>query len=261
LEDLKEDVEDEAVFTVHLGDFNTPGDTDCELDHFRNVRDILAEGPLPTFVLAGDNDSLDCPDKDKAWDNYIDTFVGFEDDAWNLDLNVNRRSGGSSSPGGGEMFSFYEQRILFISMALMNKSSSESSSAFSGRLSASKDWVEENLQDYANDDVRGVVLFSHAEMNSDFNGFFGDLEDLFADVGFGDVSVLYMCGDRHRYRTFRGAYGWDQLDYISVDKGGCAAPLLVEVAPEGESFFSGSSVFGDGLFRVDRRGGRYSSCN
>ena len=27
------------------------------------------------------------------------------------------------------------------------------------------------------------------------------------------------------YRTTRGLFGWDKLDYISVDQGGCAAPI------------------------------------
>ena len=263
MEDLREDDIDEALFLIHLGDFNQPQQTDCDLNHFQSVRDILAQSPVPTLVMAGDNDYQECPSKDEAWENYLDTFVGFEEDEWDPEFDVDRNSGGSSSrPGGRDLFSFYEKGILFISTALLNKSDRESSSDFQDRLEASEDWVRENLRRYQNDDPRGVVLFGHAEKNDSLENFFGQaLKDMFEEEGYGDINALYLCGDRHRYRTTRGLFGWDKLDYISVDQGGCAAPILVEVAPEDELFSSDSNVFGGGLFRIDRRGGRYSSCN
>ena len=39
---------------------------------------MLRKSPLPTFVLCGDNDYLDCKDSDKAWDRYLDTFRDFD---------------------------------------------------------------------------------------------------------------------------------------------------------------------------------------
>ena len=244
----------DALFTVHLGDFNTPDDTGCSTSHFESVADILAEGPVATFVLAGDNDYLDCPNEDDAWSRYKDTFVGFEDE-WSHSIGVDRKSGGSSSgPGGRELFAFYKEGILFVSTVLMN------GSGWSGRASASKSWIQDKLGDYKDEsDFRGVVIFSHAEDSSNLEDFFDDIEDIF-DAEEVDVPVLYLCGDRHRYIRQYGYNGWDRLDYVSVDKGGCANPILVEVADEGDSFGSGSNVFGDGLYKIDRRGGRYSGC-
>lgn len=46
---------------------------------------IRSESPLPQFIFAGDNDYLDCPDKEQAWDRYLDTFKDF-DKEWKDDL-------------------------------------------------------------------------------------------------------------------------------------------------------------------------------
>lgn len=123
LEDQIDDLDgNDALFTVHLGDFNAPDDTGCSSSHFQNVANILADGPVTTFVLVGDNDYLECSNENEAWSRYKDTFDGFED-KWNHSLAVDRKSGGSSSgPGGSELFAFYEDGILFVSTILMNGS-------------------------------------------------------------------------------------------------------------------------------------------
>lgn len=242
----------DALFTVHLGDFNTPDETNCSRDHFESVADILKMGPLPTFALSGDNDYLDCPSRSKAWNQYLDIFVGLEDE-WDHDIDVNRFTQGSSSrPGGRELFAFYEQGILFVSTVVMN------GDGFGNRAEVSKDWIQGNLVEYKDDDdFRGVIIFSHAERSSNVESFLEDVKAVFEDKEV-DVPVLYLCGDRHRFQTVGGYAGWGQLDYVSVDKGGCANPILVEVADPGDSL-SGSNVFGNGLFRINRRGGRYDS--
>lgn len=243
----------DALFTVHLGDYNTPATTGCSASHFERIADILSQGPVTTFVLAGDNDYLDCPSPNAAWSHYKNTFVGFED-GWNSSIDVDRKSGGPSSrPGGSELFAFYEEGVLFVSTVLMN------GGGWSSRASASKSWIQEKLRDYKDEnDFRGVIIFSHAEGSSNLEDFFDDIEDIFGAEEV-DVPVLYLCGDRHRYVRQKGYNGWDQLDYVSVDKGGCANPILVEVADDGDSFGSGGDVFGGGLYKINRRGGRYVS--
>ena len=243
-----------AKFTVHLGDMQRGTETGCPLSRFQNVRDILERGPLPTFVLAGDNDYLECPNRKAAWQNYLDTFVGFEDQ-WSHNIDVYRRTSGSSNaPGGEEMFAFYEEGILFVSLAVMRGGGN-----FNTRVSASKDWLENNLEEYKDDEYfRGVIMFSHAEEDNQLDSFFDDIGDIFENAGV-DVPAAYLCGDAHHFRVRKNSY---YFTYIQVDQGACADPLLIEVAPlvDGvtELFDTGSSrVFGDGLFRYDRQGGSY----
>lgn len=219
----------------------------------------MAEGPLPTFVLAGDNDYLECPEEDRAWQRYLDTFVGFEEEEWSTKLDVDRRDRDSNVPGGREMFAFYEKGILFISMALLNMKNAKPDFLFDERLAVSTSWVEENLDKYKDDDLQGVVLLSHAEKSNDLKPYLeNDLKAVFDDAGV-DVPILYLCGDSHRFDIKRGLY-WDQFNYVTVDRGACADPLLVEVAgtqPLERDRPDMQYLVGGGLFRIDRQDGRY----
>ena len=266
-----------ASFTVHLGDMQRGSETGCPLSQLEKVYNILWNGPLPTFVLAGDNDVLECNDEEDAWENYFDTFVDFEQE-WRGSLpsgarefDVYRWDQEREVEGYGDivrrdMFAFFEDGILFTSMALLNVKRGKPDDAFYERLAVSYSWVEKNLQKYKNEGLRGVVLFSHAEESDDLEGFFGyDLQDLFyyEDVY---VPVLYICGDAHKWNIHSGMFDWDEFTYIQVDNGACADPLIIEVAPlinggtqPFDSSDSSSSQYlaGDGLFRIDRQYGRY----
>ena len=81
-----------------------------------------------------------------------------------------------------------------------------------------------------------------------------------------NVPVLYLCGDSHYWDIEEGKYSWSEFTYVSVDRGACADPLLIEVAPviEGETHLLKvravrQYIVGDGLFRIDRQSGRYTS--
>ena len=128
-------------------------------------------------------------------------------------------------------------------------------------------WAQRRLREYGDaDDFRGVVFFSHAEDSKDLEDFFeDDLRDLFYDENI-DVPVLYLCGDSHSWDIEEGKYRWSEFTYVSVDRGACADPLLIEVAPviDGETQYfedegSRQYIVGDGLFRIDRQSGRYNS--
>lgn len=45
-----------TLFTVHVGDLQKTQRSLCKEDYYRMVQKVLRKGPLPTYVLAGDND-------------------------------------------------------------------------------------------------------------------------------------------------------------------------------------------------------------
>ena len=45
-----------TLFTVHVGDLQKTQRSLCKEDYYRKMQQLLRRGPLPTYVLAGDND-------------------------------------------------------------------------------------------------------------------------------------------------------------------------------------------------------------
>ena len=135
----------------------------CKDIYFNNARAILSAGPLPTFVLAGDNEFLDCPDLDAAWESYQQYFVvnPFENQ-WSVlpegvpALNVTRWTQKETVPveddatrtaANPEMFSFVEDGIIFMSLTVMSDDSKNDfqSDAWHARLADSTYWVSQRV--------------------------------------------------------------------------------------------------------------------
>jgi hypothetical protein len=66
-------------FLVHLGNIQDITRTSCSKFQYENVADILIESPVPVFVLPGQEDWSNCPDQDRAWLNWSENFLQFDD--------------------------------------------------------------------------------------------------------------------------------------------------------------------------------------
>lgn len=267
-----------AEFVVHVGDMQKASRTNCDLSHFYQVANVLATGPLPTFVHVGDNDYLDCPDPTTALADYRNTFVGFEGN-WTHSLNVERWTTPELVPmendvtrqvANPEMFAFLEDGILFLGYTILNMNldqGEQPDDLFYQRLADSKAWVAMQLKEKKALGIRGVVMFGHAMVSPDIRPFFEDLKDVFMNEGVFSP-VLYIHGDGHDWKinTDLGQnLGWPQLTRIEVDQGAYADPLLFTVAPDlggiVQSLVADDSgmqyALGNGLFLLDRQTGRY----
>lgn len=264
--------------------------TACEPGFYLHVKNILSQGPLPTFVLAGDNDYLDCPKPEEAWDHYTSTFIDFDEDwtyrlpagvpvlgvdRWLLPENVPLEENITRWTTRPEMFSFAEDGILFLSMTLMHVPDELPPDAlFQERLADSKTWVTQQVTEAAEEHtsrgerLRGVVMFGHARIAGYLRPFFMELKQVFYDANV-FVPILYIHGDGHKFginENFGTNIGWNEFVDIQVDQGAYADPLLIEVAlSEGglmQTLISNNPnqfIVGNGLFRVDRQKGRYPS--
>jgi hypothetical protein len=268
-----------AAFMVHVGDMMKGKQTLCLESNFLLVKNILFQSPLPAFVLMGDNDYLDCPDPEQAWNYYLNSFVDFEQE-WSTVLptgvpllNVTRWTeqvavAGNVTTPRPEMFKFVEDGILFISLTVMNMPDGASPDAlFYERLNHSKAWVDTALFETGSSQLRGVVMFGHGLIGEPLFPFFGELRDVFAAYNV-DVPTLYVHGDGHKFHIGQNigqnSFGWTSFIEIQVEQGALADPLLIEVAPLVNGVTSPllqerdmQTVVAGGLFRVDQQNGCY----
>ena len=266
-----------GVFTVHVGDLWKVNATRCGIDTIDIVSETLLAGPLPTLVLAGDNDVKDCPDPSAAWDRFHEHFVPFEQN-WvdrTLDgvpsiteLNVQR-----NFPDYSEMFAFNHLNVLFLSVDLWQHAPTDSLllEEWDARMAANLEWATANIDAaYANDIVRAVVFFSHGQRAIDTRPFFDQMGPTFtSNVDRWLTPVLYIHGDGHKFElnlTYTKELSWTNFQEIQVDRGGIADPLFIEVAAmsrnTGEMIplqkeHDLQVVLADGLLRIDRQKGLY----
>jgi hypothetical protein len=268
-----------ATFMAHVGDMMKGQRTQCAEAYFLLVRNILSQGPLPAFVLAGDNDYLDCPDLDVAWSYYLNAFVNFELD-WSSKLptgvpplNVTRWTegvaGANFTTSRPEYFTFMEDGILFMSLNLMRMPDGVSpDDAFYERLNATKAWVTHVLSTNDAAQTRGVVMFGHAFFNDDTRPLFPELRAIFYAYNF-YMPTLYVHGDGHQFHIglyIGSQFGWDSFTEVQVEQGALADPLLITVAPLVNGVMTpltqendNQTIIANGLFRIDQQNGMYST--
>jgi len=257
------------MFTVHVGDLQAASRSNCSETAFSNVFTLLVDGPLPTFVLAGDNDWYDCDAPDAAWALFRRYFIGYED-LWQTRLrpSIPRLRNVTRWSRHEEMFVFDHNEVLFLGVNLVNWNSDHPVSVEEHNvlMEANIEWATMNIDHFfaTSPRVRGVVIFGHALRRSRLRGFFDNLERLFVDdPDRVNVPVLYFHGDGHKWEV-ENITGWDSFVDIQVEQGGHAEPCIVEIAPVIDGVTSPlvaerdlQHVFGNGLFRVDRQSGSY----
>ena len=260
-----------TIFAVHVGDFQVASRSGCNDAAYTNVFTRLQQGPLPTFVLAGDNDFYDCTNPEEAWQRYTRSFVGYEDQWANRLPPGVPRLGVTRWSQHQEMFAFEHNGILFLSVNLVNGKPTEAAALekWNARMSANIEWVETNVHEhFATGRIRGVIIFGHALRSPDTRIFFTSIAALFVnDPRRKFTPVLYLHGDGHQWQVdtrLASQLDWDAYRDVQVEQGGKAEPCIVEIAPLVNGVTSPLTVehdlqhvFGNGLFRIDRQGGSY----
>jgi hypothetical protein len=267
----------DSLFTVHVGDLWKVDRTNCGLDTIDEVSSTLLAGPLPTFVMPGDNDSKDCPDPDAAWERWLSHFIPFEQNWANrtlpgvpsiTSLNVTR-----NYPDYPQMFTFVHLDVLFLSVHLLQHPPTDEAllEIWDARQVANYEWAMTNIDAaYAKFNVRAVVIFTHGLRAPETRPFFEQIGPTFTtNLARLVTPVLYIHGDGHVFEintTLTTQLNWVNFREIQVDQGGFADPLFIEVAPmignSGQIIplvkeHSLQIVLADGLIRLDRQRGRY----
>lgn len=273
-------------FTVHVGDFQKPGRTNCNTNVYEKMANYMSTGPLPTFVLPGDNDWFDCPKAFQSLDDYREHVATLEERWYNsttvtlpedvVKMDVSR------DPDYPELWSFYHQSILFLSVHLIDtkpdaqENGDETSDLWvewNARMGANIAWFYKAMNDYGKDGSKGdgnpikaICLFGHGQISVDTRQYFEGIRPAFFSFNsdLRDLPILYMHGDGHDWSMddrIRNQLDWEAFIDIQVDQGALADPLIVEVATNpNEPLVQEHAlqyIFADGLFRIDRQRGRY----
>jgi hypothetical protein len=180
-----------ADFVIHVGDIRSAVDnTRCTLTEYQNVARILQRSRVPVFLVPGDNEWNDCPNRAQAWTFWLDTFTAFESsvDRWNPPLVMERM------PNRPETFAFIHRRTLFVGLNLVGGQVHDAVE-WQVRLTTQLAWLKDLLLRHYG---LPTVLFGHANPVANHAVFFNGLRDFVRD-DFGEIPFLYLNGDRHRY--------------------------------------------------------------
>lgn len=259
--------EHRGQFIVHVGDTMHAGRSKCNENGYAKVRTTMLENsPLPTMVLAGDNDWNDCPEPDKAWKHVQDYYIGIEKDGWENETNALGIQRNESKP---EYFAFKKSGVLIVSVHIVGGVMTNNKE-WDARIDNGIQWVKDNVWDHNSgiQKLRAVVIFGHGRYSRKNAEFFHGLKEIFME-GMGyrqglDIPVLYIHGDGHKWwigSDLSAQLKWDMFRMVMVDKGVAARPLRVHVEGTGGSGYRverpDQYILGDGLFKLDRRGGLY----
>jgi len=172
--------------------------------------------------------------------------------------------------------------ILIISVMLVQLTS-VSDNEFMVTIDQQVKWVMDNInkfKDTYGETPRALVMLGHPMRRDNIRPFFNKLEPYFYDPGWllkGDVlpgmdfPVLYFHGDGHNWEVDTRLQLYDELNWelfydVMCDMGGKAPPITLEFRGSDDAPFvqERTDQFiipdknGEGIIRIDRRGGTYN---
>jgi len=219
----------DGAFMVHVGDIRKDDDKDCERKEYSDVASILRLSQIPVFLLPGDNDWTDCPNRVQAFGYWKDEFLNFESRYWNHGFDITHQ------PGYEENFSFVYQETLFIGLNIVGGSFE---SFWTERLSDQLEWTIGLIRSFVSavsPRIGRIVLFAHANPNLDHRRLFFDPLATFIDQELRNrTPFLYINGDGHTWR-YQPSF-LSQQSFLRIMVSGMATdpPLKVLVQANGE---------------------------
>lgn len=247
----------DALFAVHIGDIFTTREFDCVPDSYTDVSDIFTKhSHLPTFVLPGDNEWVDCKNENKAFQMWEDNFLAFEKH-WNTTSHLPSRV--SRMRDRQANFAFRERDVLFLGLNIIGGiKGGGRDNDWDNREADCLEWSRDQLSRHT--DVRAVIVFGHADKNPNV------FEMIAKRAKNMDVPALYVHGSGHTWSLDHPISNIPNYWKVQVDQGGHAPPVKVTVRgttdhdkyvkPFAEE--NTDQFVLDGMLKVDRRGGLYS---
>eukprot|EP00977_Amphora_coffeiformis_P012706 scaffold3221_cov194-Amphora_coffeaeformis.AAC.2 len=179
-----------ADFMVHVGDIRSAADgARCTLAEYQAVADILQRSKVPIFVIPGDNEWNDCPNRAQAWEYWIATFQAFESQHWSHEFGIERM------PNRPETFSFVWRGTLFVGLNLVG-GTVHSRTEWQTRLTDEVEWVQTLVRRHQ----KPTVVFGHANPVNNHDDFFLPLRNFVRDELQNSIPLLYVNGDKHQWR-------------------------------------------------------------
>ncbi|CAJ1963249.1 unnamed protein product [Cylindrotheca closterium] len=219
----------DGEFLIHVGDIRAGQfpDQPCRREEYMEIRDVLLRSHIPVFIIPGDNEWSDCPNRDEAQGFWLEAFGDLEQN-WEHSFRVER------NPTRPENFHFFHKRTLFFGVNLVGGDIVDRSS-HSIQLREQFGWVKEILdQHVVNNDALSVVIFGHAFPRMVHEAFFAPLRRYIRQDLKNDIPVMYLNGDYHFYEFEEHYRGLENMQRLQVDFGTINPPLKVAVSVSGD---------------------------
>jgi len=213
----------DADFIIHLGNIQDASVNLCSEYGYEEAAALLRQSPAPVFVLPGENDWNNCPDPNKAWEDWSTNFMKFERNFY-PPFTVLRQSDQI------ENFSFLYDGVLFIGLHLVGGRVPDQD-AWDDLLKTNVDWVDENFNSiFKNENYRAVVLLGNARPSNQQRSFFNEVVNVIRSMGKPTIYIHANPADGSKfamYKPFGDAGG--NLDAVQLEDGGQSPPLRVSV--------------------------------
>jgi hypothetical protein len=221
----------DAEFLIHVGDLRLSGtNLPCRLSEYQDAANRLALSHAPVFVVLGDNDWTDCPDRDQGLRMWKQTFVGFESKHWNHTFVIERQTNRT------ENFAFVHKGTLFMGLNLIG-GLRHNKNEWEERLTEQADWTIELIQRYKSTTVRAgtngpvgrIVIFGHANPHYLHNSYFNPLENFIAQQLNNEIPIMYLNGDKHEWSYDTQFMGQPSFLRVMVSGKGVEPPIKVVI--------------------------------
>lgn len=211
-------------FVVHVGDLMNTTETYCRPLYYKRASNIIFNSSVPTVVLPGDNDFLDCPDQNVGMKRFHRHFVDKSD--MNMGIG-DRLEGFQRQKSRRENFVFLKHNVLCIGL---NMNTAKHDIHWKSRERQTMHWFRSNYNTYKHD-ARAIILFAHSiSARSIYNMVKYYVQD-------SEIPLLFLQGNGHIFKLVRPKQKELQHTFvrITVDQGGIAPPIKVTVHGRGTS--------------------------
>jgi hypothetical protein len=238
----------DAEFLIHVGDLRDSGPKlKCMRDDYAKAESIFRRSHAPVFVIIGDNDWTDCPNREEGLHYWKQHFVGFESRYWNHTFDIMKQA------GRPENFAFIHKGTLFVGLNIVGAPLVDRLE-WTTRLTEEAEWTIDLIRNYTSTstETKRVVIFGHANPNSIHRQFFSPLEEYIEFELLNQVPVLYLNGDRHKWSYDENYMGQPSFVRMMLTGRTYEPPLkvMVHATSDHETV---QNAFTKNAFQYDRR--------
>ena len=210
-----------SEFMLHLGDITNDGN--CEEHYYSDMASYLNTLDVPSILVIGDNEWIDCEDQKQGRSFWLKYFVGFENNKPNH-LKIERQD---RRP---ENVAWVTKGILMLGVTLPSEVKGIISEEFEQLHRDNVEWMEEQFARHGND-VRAAILFFHARPAQEKHASFAkSLRKIQQDFR---KPMLILHGDGHEWTVWKVG----NATRVQLDHGGKSPPIQVIVLPKEKDMF------------------------
>ena len=205
-----------VAFVVHVGDFKAAA-VPCSDELFEERRRMFDASPVPFVFVPGDNEWTDCHRAMAGRYDPIERLAKLRDLFYPDDASLGRQKIRLARQSATARFGAYRENarwlmggIVFVTLNIPGSNNNLDRNAamdaeHAARMAANFDWLDAAVRRAAAADIRGLVVFAHADpsfggRSARVDGYARFRAALQAHVTALQKPLLLVHGDGHRYR-------------------------------------------------------------